>query len=339
MIKTVNGHNGFSATPEHGSNISISGILHTMQKVLYTFRNRPPEKPALCSGKSKLANERCAISTVKFFILILKIVSGIFLFTIISFSEISSQERVLFNSNLSDKMARVFRIATDRWPPHEDIFNENEPGMCTEVVRQVFQKMGVQIKITQYPWARAVDLVFKGDSDALFCALYSDERAEHCFFPETPITKLKYFLFIKKKNRNTLAFDTYEDLAQSQVGIVRSFAYPEKFWNFLKSHGNYQEVESDDLNFRKLMADRIDYAVADYANGMLLMQKMGLTDKIEPILSKLIHESDLYLIFSKQTVNPEFVELFSDTLKSFKETEHYRMLNEKYYGKTACCLN
>lgn len=235
--------------------------------------------------------------------------------------------------------AKTIKIGTDRWPPHEDIFNKEAPGLCTEVVRNVFQKMNLEITITQYPWARAVDHVFKGKNDALFCALYTEERAEHCYFPEEPITTLKYLLFIKKSNKERLPFRTYDDLIGKRIGVVRAFAYPDEFWKFIKKHKNYQEVESDDLNFNKLMTGRIDYAIADYANGTLLMKKLGLTDKIEPLMSKVIQESELYIIFSKKTTDPDFVKLFSDSLGRFKQTETYKKINEKYYGAGSCCTD
>ena len=234
---------------------------------------------------------------------------------------------------------KTIKIGTDRWPPHEDIFNAAAPGLCTEVVRHVFEKMNFKISITQYPWARAVDHVFKGKNDALFCALYTQERAQHCYFPKEPITTLKYLLFIKKENRDRLPFNSYEDLIDKRIGVVRAFAYPDEFWTFIKKHNNFQEVESDDLNFKKLMTGRIDYAIADFANGTLLMEKMELTDQIEPLFSKVIQESELYIIFSKKTIKLDFVNIFSENLRQFKQTETYTKINEKYYGAKNCCFD
>lgn len=250
-------------------------------------------------------------------------------------------ESVLYKSTAkgSDYNGKSIKIGTDRWPPHEDIFNEDAPGLCTEVVRRVFAKMKIKVLITQYPWARAVDHVFKGKNDALFCALYTEERAENCYFPKEPITTLKYLLFIKKENKERLPFNSYDDLVDKRIGVVRAFAYPEEFWNFIKKHNNFQEVESDDLNFKKLMSNRIDYAIADYANGTLLMKQLDLTDKIEPLLSKVIQESKLYIIFSKKTTTPEFVDAFSENLRQFKQTEAYKKINAKYYGTQNCCSN
>ncbi|MBI9092050.1 MAG: transporter substrate-binding domain-containing protein [Desulfobacterium sp.] len=228
--------------------------------------------------------------------------------------------------------AEVIRIGTDKWPPHEDIFNLEAPGFCTEVVRAVFKRMGVAITITQYPWSRAVDFVFKGRNDALFCALFSEERARFCHYPEAAITTLKYLLFIKKENVGTLTFNTYDDLKGKRIGIVRGFAYPVEFSNFVETEKNAQAVENDGYNFQKLMAGRIDYVIADNANAMLIIREMGLTGKVVPISSKVILESDLNLIFSKKTVTEAFVKKFSHALDAYKKEAAYGKIWEKYYG-------
>ncbi len=228
--------------------------------------------------------------------------------------------------------AEEIRIGTDKWPPHEDIFNLEAPGFCTEVVRAVFKRMGVAITITQYPWSRAVDFVFKGRNDALFCALFTEERAGFCHFPEEPVATLKYLLFIKKENAGTYKFDSYDDLKGKRIGIVRAFAYPLEFSNFIETEKNAQVVKNDHLNFQKLMAGRIDYVIADHANAMLIIREMGLTGKVVPISSRVILESDLNIIFSKKTVAEAFVKKFSQALGAFKKEEAYGKLWEKYYG-------
>ena len=57
---------------------------------------------------------------------------------------------------------------------------------------------------------------------------------------------------------------------------------------------------------------------------------MGLTAKIQPLPTPIIKEDDLYIIFSKKTISPEFVERFSTVLRAFKKTDSYRVIYEKY---------
>ncbi|MBU2510354.1 transporter substrate-binding domain-containing protein [bacterium] len=227
--------------------------------------------------------------------------------------------------------ARTIKIGTDRWPPHEDIFNQEAPGFCTEVTRAVFKTMNVEISITQYPWARAVNLVFSGMNDALFCALHSEERESFCFFPEEALTSLKYLLFINKERSDELVFNTYDDLVGKRIGLVRAFAYPKEFMDFVKENSFVQEVESDDMNFKKLITRRIEYTIADYANGALLIKKLELQGRIIPLFDNVIHEAKLYLIFSKKTVEPGFVDRFSKSLAEYKKGDEYWQIRRKYY--------
>jgi ABC-type amino acid transport substrate-binding protein len=59
---------------------------------------------------------------------------------------------------------------------------------------------------------------------------------------------------------------------------------------------------------------------------------MGLADKIQPLPSPIIKEDDLYIIFSKETITPEFVERFATALRAFKKTGSYHAIYEKYFG-------
>ena len=64
----------------------------------------------------------------------------------------------------------------------------------------------------------------------------------------------------------------------------------------------------------------------------MLVKEMGLIGKIQPLPSPVIKEDDLYIMFSKKTITPEFVERFSAALSAFKKTDSYRAIQEKYFG-------
>jgi polar amino acid transport system substrate-binding protein len=106
----------------------------------------------------------------------------------------------------------------------------------------------------------------------------------------------------------------------------------EEFWDFVKQYRNYEEVQTDDLNFKKLDRGRIDYVVTGYSNGVMLAREMGLTGRVQPLTSPVIKEDNLYIIFSKKTVTRDFVERFSSSLRTFKNTPSYEAIYEKYLG-------
>jgi polar amino acid transport system substrate-binding protein len=83
--------------------------------------------------------------------------------------------------------------------------------------------------------------------------------------------------------------------------------------------------------FRMLASGRVDYAIVNLAVGTREIAAMGLSGKIEPILSRSVMESGYRVCFSKTRVPPAFVDAFSDALKQFKETETFEALQHKYF--------
>jgi polar amino acid transport system substrate-binding protein len=49
------------------------------------------------------------------------------------------------------------------------------------------------------------------------------------------------------------------------------------------------------------------------------------------LLSRSLKEDNLYVIFSKERVSPEFVDAFSEALRQFKQTDAFRAIYHKYF--------
>ena len=231
--------------------------------------------------------------------------------------------------------AKTLKVTTDNWPPYEEISNQQAPGFSTEIIRYVFNEIEVEVEILEFPWARALKTVFRGERDALYSAFYTEERAKYCYYPTEALMMEKWVLFIRKEDLKRLKFESYNDLKGKTIGILRGASISEEFWIFLRKHGNYYEVTVDEQNFKKLRKGRLDYVVTSYSNGIALIRKLGLTNKVVPILSKVIKEGKLYIIFSKKTTDTTFVEKFSKALKKFKKTEKYKEIYKKYFKKTS----
>ncbi|HLA33284.1 MAG TPA: hypothetical protein VJ001_00300, partial [Rhodocyclaceae bacterium] len=67
-------------------------------------------------------------------------------------------------------------------------------------------------------------------------------------------------------------------------------------------------------------------------NGLSLLKSMGLLDKVVPMKNP-IKAISLYAIFSRNTVEKDFVNAFAEKLKAFKKTKEYKAIFDKYFGK------
>jgi polar amino acid transport system substrate-binding protein len=115
------------------------------------------------------------------------------------------------------------------------------------------------------------------------------------------------------------------------IAVLRGASISPEFWDFARQHQNVTETASDEANFRMLEAGRVDFVVASSVNGARLVDALGLTGKVEPLLSRSLKEDNLYVIFSKERVSPDFVAAFSEALRRFKQTDAFRAIYAKYF--------
>jgi len=239
--------------------------------------------------------------------------------------------RMLAGMICATAMAAPLQLGTDEWAPYETLNDVQAPGFSVEVIRRVFAGMGQQVEIHQFPWARAQAMVYQGKNDGLFSAFKNAERMENCYYPDEPLVSDRWVLFVREDNLNRLAFHSLADLDGRTVGVVRGAAVSPEFWSFVKSHGNYEEAVDDDEDFRKLLAGRVDYVVASFANGMLERIRILNGGVIQPLPGAVLKEDSMYLIFSKRTVPLSLVQSFSKALHQFKQTEEYRAIFQRYF--------
>src|SRR5262249_6709752 len=78
----------------------------------------------------------------------------------------------------------------------------------TEVLRSVFVSMKQGITFEEFPWARAAQLVFRGERDAIFTAFHNEERARYCHFPSEPLARDKWIFFVRTADAARLRFSS-----------------------------------------------------------------------------------------------------------------------------------
>lgn len=245
---------------------------------------------------------------------------------------------VLFSMSISGAEEKKLNIVTDEWSPYEfkagESGNEYISGFSTEIIMAVLKKMNVPInnRIKQYPWVRADKMVREGDADLLYTAANSEEREKETHYVYEPLIESSWSFFIRKEDEGKIKYDSFEDLKGHKIGVVRGYAYTPEFWDYIKKENSFEEVNVDELNIKKLIGKRFNIIIMDYVNGLSLLKNMGLTDKIV-VLPKPLKRISLYAVFSKKTIDKDFVDKFTAELKAFKATQDYKTIYEKYISK------
>ena len=234
--------------------------------------------------------------------------------------------------------AESLHLVTDRLPPFEDLDNDKAPGFSAEVLKQVFAAMGQDVSFETFPWDRSWRMVYRGERDGMFTALRTSERERICHFPDEPLKQERWVFFVRTADVGKLKFSSFDDLVGHDVavhepaqGVFEQPTVSPELWKFLREHHNMVETFGSGVSFRMLAAGRVDYALANLTTGMRYIEAMGLTGKIEPLLSRSVIEDGFSVCFSKARVSPSLVEAFSRALKEFKQTEAFQAIYRKYF--------
>jgi polar amino acid transport system substrate-binding protein len=235
--------------------------------------------------------------------------------------------------------AEPLRLVTDIYlGPSENIADDKAPGFNIEVVRQVFAAMGQDVSFEVFPSNRVRMMVLRAERDARFPATLG-EQSGRCAFPDEPLARTSWVLFIRTTDIEKLKFSSFDDLVGHDVaasgsnvrGLPDEPKLSPELWSFLREHHNIVVTNGAQESLRMLAAGRVDYAVVNLNFGMRAISTMGLSGEIEPLLSRIAFDADSYVCFTKGRVSPGLVDAFSRALKQFKQTEAYRAIYAKYF--------
>ncbi|MEP6132628.1 transporter substrate-binding domain-containing protein [Marinobacter sp.] len=207
------------------------------------------------------------------------------------------------------------RLTNGHWPP----YMENTPphfGVISQIVTLAFAKEDISVTYGFFPWSRARLLAQKGLRDGSVAWTCRGKLLKFFHFSD-PIVAHNYALFHRKDM--DFDWDTVKDLESYRIGLTQDYNYGEEFEEAVAAGTiSADSTTSDESNFRKLAAGRIDLFPMEPAVGMGMLKELGLSDKITFHTTPL--QSDyLYLILSKRV--PEsgrYLEKFNEGLSELR---------------------
>jgi polar amino acid transport system substrate-binding protein len=197
-------------------------------------------------------------------------------------------------------------------------------GFEAELTQAVFSSMGIQPVFMEYPWARCIEMMKSGRSDAIMTIFKTQDRTKFLYYPSEPTSVLPNVLFKLKSSR--LAFDgDLKKLKKYVIGVKSSTSYGEKF-----DHAGYlrkEEVPFNESLIRLVETGRVDVGImAEPVLKHLMKNGNGRLSLLRPYVS----QEPLYVAFSRKSGQKKLSEEFSVMLAKFKKTEKYKKILKKY---------
>jgi len=191
----------------------------------------------------------------------------------------------------------IINLTTGEWPPYTSKNNLNE-RIAQKIVSEAFKLVGVDTKITYYPWKRAYKMAKELDVDATFPWERNEGREADFYFSKKAILSTRtVFFHLKSFN---FQWENFEDLAKYKIGATEGYNTA----TVLKDNGlKMQMVFREVLNFKKLLRGRIDITPSSYFVGYNIINKNFSIEETSKFTNhtKLIYpEKGVFFLISKR---------------------------------------
>lgn len=162
------------------------------------------------------------------------------------------------NCAISHAAPQVLTIATSELPPY--ISKDPQNSFLTELLQEIAKEMGVSIELRFMPWPRCELAVDSLQVWATMPYVPTQEREEKFLFSQ-PLYAKRTVLFYYSKVESDIpkTFTDLGELSQYRLGGVRGYYYESIF---SEAGLPLALASSEELNFRKLHAGRVDLVPA-----------------------------------------------------------------------------
>ncbi|MDV2079647.1 substrate-binding periplasmic protein [Marinobacter xestospongiae] len=193
-------------------------------------------------------------------------------------------------------------------------------GLCTDLVEAIMANTSLDFVIKLRNWDYGYQRALNKPNHGVFCTAYNDERAGQ-FKWVGPLTTVAWTVFGKAGTDITL--NSLDDAKGYSFGGYRN----DIMTDFLKERGfKMSELDSNDLNPRRLALGQIDLWLVDRLTGYYLASQQDVED-IEELYS--FNETELYLALNPDTPD-EVVQTLEMALEQVHQSGMFSAISDRY---------
>lgn len=222
----------------------------------------------------------------------------------------------------------VLILATNDLPP----FVSRKPGesFLTEILDEVALEMNVRFVYKFMPWKRCEFAIQENKTWGMFPVSPTAGRVQKYDFSEPfYFSQSKFYYYSSSGKLKRIHYNKLSDLKGYRIGGVKGYYYEKEF---REAGLNVEYVATQEQNFLKLKAGRVDLIPVNEVVGSYLIKKM-FSGEISNFftLPKTFHASGDYLITSKTYPNTLYLlSEFNSALRIVKRNGVYKRILDKY---------
>lgn len=231
-----------------------------------------------------------------------------------------------FSSKVS--AATTLVIATGELPPYVSE-NKNE-SFLTEVLNEVAREMGVKFEFKFMPWKRCELALENQDAWGAVPYVQTPERGKKYYFSEKLFNRqAKFFSYSPDGRRKQIPYAGLSDLKGYVIGGVRGYYYEQPL---LQAGLQVELVTTDEQNFRKLKAGKVDLIPSDEVVGFYIIKKRFPMEagNFSTLPNPLDASGDHLMTSKKYPDTQRLLVRFNAALKKVKENGIYQRILDKH---------
>lgn len=228
---------------------------------------------------------------------------------------------LLFNLLIAVTFGDTLRIATPDYSMDSNTFKT--PYL--ELVDSVYRSEGVTVLYFFVPWARARDMVEKGEADAMLFVFYSDSE-ESLIYPLYPMGEEKVVALFKKHTPQE--WEGEKSLCNKRVVYVRGYDYAA----FIGTPFTVVEVSSNIQGWKMVESGRVDFFLDDSKEVSMIIREKRMDSslfRIEPILT-----NNYYLGFCNTHKNKAFAGIWDRRVPILLKSGSVKTIFDRYAEPT-----
>lgn len=201
--------------------------------------------------------------------------------------------------------AETVEIATGEYAPFVSESLENG-GPINHIAAVVFEDAGYDVAFTYMPWARVIELTRRGRYHVASFYSYSEERKQDFIHAGPLFTDPLVFYHLASTEMRE--WSDLRELEGLTIGVVEGYTYTSELWALGEAGVlTLEKAPSDEANFRKMLAGRIDLVPITMTTGDYLLEtrfspeEQALISKDEQVIDLTI----VYLLISREVENAE----------------------------------
>ena len=216
----------------------------------------------------------------------------------------------------------VVKFAVGEYPPYTSARNHNAK-VLEILVAAAFKLQSIDVEFGHYPWKRSMALAMNGDVDGTFPWLKNSDRLRDFYIGDQEIYQDQGVYWHLRST--PFDWNTAEDLRKYKFGVTVGYTRTQDFFN---KQGIRADAEvSEELNFKKLLAGRIDVYRTSRVVGTYLVDSLFDAKSRNRFVfhPKFADDSHFFILFSKKTDRGQRLEKeFSKGLRKLRASGKYK---------------